>query len=136
LSGNDLKHIFDCVGGAEAAQFCYDAFGQNGGHYSSLQFPPACSRKDVKTSMVVAYTSYGEFFSKFGTDWPAQPENYEFGSKFFELSEAMLAEGKLEPHPARIGEGGLAVYPTVLRSYKFSKLTPIKYRILAISHQK
>lgn len=30
----------------------------------------------------------------------------------------------------------LAVYPTVLRPYKFSKSTPIKYWILAISHQK
>jgi hypothetical protein len=29
-----------------------------------------------------------------------------------------------------------AVLPIVLRPYKFSKSRPIKYRILAISHQK
>jgi hypothetical protein len=29
-----------------------------------------------------------------------------------------------------------SVYPKVLLPYKFSKLRPIKYRILAISHQK
>ena len=107
LSGNDLKYVFDCFGAGDAPGFCFDAFGRNGGHYSSLQFPPACNRKDVKTSMVVAYTSFGKFFSKFGRDWPAQPENYEFGSKFFELAEALLAEGKLKPHPVRIGKGGI-----------------------------
>jgi hypothetical protein len=30
----------------------------------------------------------------------------------------------------------MSVFPIVLRSYKFSKSRPIKYRILAISHQK
>ena len=34
------------------------------------------------------------------------------------------------------GERYESVFPIVLRPYKFSKSRPIKYRILAISHQK
>ena len=50
--------------------------------------------------MVFAYTAYGEAFSKFGHKSPAKFEDYLYASKFFDICEVLLAEGKLKPHPS------------------------------------
>jgi NADPH:quinone reductase-like Zn-dependent oxidoreductase len=98
---DQLGLIFDCVGEKNSPSFCFEAMGQSGGKYSSL-LPPAteCPRKDIAVSMVFAYTAYGEAFAKFGHEFPAKLEDYVYASKFFDICEALLAEGKLKPHPS------------------------------------
>jgi hypothetical protein len=43
----------------------------------------------------------------FGFDFPQDTETYEFVSEFVTLSEKLLAEGKLKPHPLLLRPGGL-----------------------------
>lgn len=60
---------------------------------------------------LLAYTSFGEEFSKFGANWPAVPEHYEMGVKFWELNGKLLKDGKVKPHPVTVREGGLQGVP-------------------------
>jgi hypothetical protein len=81
--------------------------GKSGGKYSSLLFPVECPRKDIVLSMVFAYTAYGEAFTKFGHEAPANNGDYLYASKFFDICEVLLAEGKLKPHPSARRPNGL-----------------------------
>lgn len=104
---DQLGLIFDCVGDNNAPSFCYQVMGKSGGKYSSLLFPEDCPRKDIAVSMVFAYTAYGEAFTKFGHESPAKIEDYVYASRFFDICEALLAEGKLKPHPSARRPNGL-----------------------------
>lgn len=105
---DQLGLIFDCVGEKNSPSFCFDAMGKSGGKYSSL-LPPTteCPRKDIAVSMVFAYTAYGEAFAKFGHEFPAKMEDYVYASRFFDICEVLLAEGKLKPHPIALEPNGL-----------------------------
>jgi len=104
---DQLGLIFDCVGEGKTPSFCYEAMGKPGGNYSSLLFPVECPRKDIVVSMVFAYTAYGEAFTKFGHEFPVKLEDYLYASKFFDICEVLLAEGKLKPHPSARRPNGL-----------------------------
>ncbi len=52
-------------------------------------------------------TFLGESFDKFGKHMPASLEDFEFAKMFTGLTERLLAEGKLKPHPVKLCEGGL-----------------------------
>jgi hypothetical protein len=104
---DQLGLIFDCVGGKNSPRFCYEAMGKSGGKYSTLLFPVDCPRKDIVLSMVFAYTAYGEAFTKFGHESPAKLEDYFYASRFFDICEVLLAEGKLKPHPSARRPNGL-----------------------------
>ncbi|KAH5645252.1 hypothetical protein HBI51_112990 [Parastagonospora nodorum] len=104
---DQLGLILDCVGESNSPSFCYEAMGKSGGKYSTLLFPVDCPRKDIVVSMVFAYTAYGEAFTKFGHDSPAKFEDYLYASKFFDICEVLLAEGKLKPHPSARRPNGL-----------------------------
>jgi hypothetical protein len=71
----------------------------------------AWPRKDVKVSAVLAYTTFGEAFSKFGMDFPPIKEHFDYGVMFWKLNTQLLAEGKIKPHPVTKGTGGLAGIP-------------------------
>jgi hypothetical protein len=104
---DQLGLIFDCVGEKNSPSFCYEAMGKSGGKYSTLLFPVDCPRKDIAVSMVFAYTAYGEAFTKFGYDSPAKLGDYLYASKFFDICEVLLAEGKLKPHRSVLRPNGL-----------------------------
>jgi hypothetical protein len=104
---DQLGLIFDCIGAKDSPSFCYEAMGKSGGKYSTLLFPVDCHRKNITVSMVFAYTAYGEAFTKFGYEAPANPEDYLYVSKFFDICEVLLAEGKLKPHPSALRPNGL-----------------------------
>lgn len=81
-------------------------------HVATMLPTDTWPRPDVKATAVLAYTSAGEAFSKFGIDFPVMPGHFEFGCKFWKLSEELLAQGKLVPHPVALREGGLAGIPS------------------------
>jgi len=74
-------------------------------HYGCI-LSTKCPREDVKSTFTLMYTLISEDFSKYGQDWPTSKDDYEFGKKWMNLTEKLLAEGKLKPHPKRIGTGG------------------------------
>ena len=71
----------------------------------------AWPRKDVKTHVILAYTTFGEEFYKFGTTFPPLKEHFDMGVMFWKLNAKLLAEGKIKTHPAIVGENGLDGVP-------------------------
>ena len=53
------------------------------------------------------YTIFDDAFTKAGKEFPANRKDFEFSKKFFNITEKLLAEGKLKTHPAAVGEKGL-----------------------------
>ena len=68
-------------------------------------------RKEVNVRWMLAYTSFGEEFFKFGTTWPAVPDHYEMGVKFWALDAESLNQGKVKLHPVTVRDGGLLLLP-------------------------
>lgn len=105
-AGGDLRHILDCVGEGVSPNFCYEVMGPSGGKYSTFLPPQEGDRKEIQASMVMAYNAYGSDYHKFGLDFAADAETYLFTSMFCEFTEGLLAQGRFQPHPVTLGEGG------------------------------
>jgi hypothetical protein len=63
-------------------------------------------REDVK-AVFLGYTALGEPYTFRGEQWPVVPEDYELVKKVLALSEGLLEERKIKPHPAAVRLGGL-----------------------------
>lgn len=61
----------------------------------------------IHTDEMVCSTVFGEAHDKLGEHVPAKPEDFEFTKKFWQISQKLLATGKLRPHPIRLGKNGL-----------------------------
>ena len=141
IVGNKLKFVFDCIGETPAPSFCFSCMSTEGGRYITVDKPQKSPRENIETLRVTGQTAYGEhceikgsgFFpgSDFGMDFPAQPEHYEFCTKFFASSARLLAEGKLKTHPADIRNGGLEAVVEGLKDLKEGRVSGQKlvYRI-------
>lgn len=113
LTHNRLYHVFDCVSTDESARICADALSNDVverkpiyGAVLYCTFP----RDDVQVNVTVAHTIFGESFTKpeLGPEnFPANAEDYEFGKKFWKLSEKLLTEGMFQVHRPDIRSGGL-----------------------------
>lgn len=53
------------------------------------------------------YTALGEPIDRWGVKLDPIPENYEHAKMFFKLTEKLLEERKIVPHPATVGADGL-----------------------------
>ncbi|KAF2648584.1 putative zinc-binding oxidoreductase ToxD [Lophiostoma macrostomum CBS 122681] len=92
-------------------------------------------RKDVEATAILAYTQLGKPFTKFGIDFPAFPDHYDFGVKSWKLSNELLSAGKLVPHPVAFRSGGLAGIPNGLAEHAAGKVKGVKlvYRVSDVS---
>lgn len=104
---DQLAHVFDCVSEGSSPAIANEAIGSKGGKYSTLLFTEDLPREDVVTARTLGYIAVGEPFNKFGVEWPRDPASVEFSTKFASLTEELLAQGKIKPHPADVREGGL-----------------------------
>ncbi|KAK8249448.1 chaperonin 10-like protein [Phyllosticta capitalensis] len=107
---NSLYFAFDCISEGSSPQICADALSTETSSqkpaYSALltvKFP----RQDIDHRYTLGYTVVGEEFTKFGHNFPAKKEDYEFGKMFWALSQKLLEEGKFRVHQPDIREGGL-----------------------------
>ncbi|KAK5656800.1 hypothetical protein OQA88_4348 [Cercophora sp. LCS_1] len=104
---NSLAHVLDCISSKESAEICSAAIGANGGTVSHL-FPVQYGREGVQAKHTIGYTVLGEYFRVGDArEFPAQPQDFEFGKKFWALSERLLAEGQIRAHPPDVGKDGL-----------------------------
>ncbi|KAG0650529.1 Trans-enoyl reductase lepG [Hyphodiscus hymeniophilus] len=108
----NIKHVEICLGYnplRDIPQICADALSDDpgtAGQYSCIltaDFP----REDVKSTFTLMYTMFGEEFDKYGENWPASKEDYNFAKRWMELTEKLVAQGKLRPHPVKLCPGGL-----------------------------
>lgn len=120
---DNLKLVFDTISEKSSVAISCAALSTQGGHYSS--FPPvkARPRDDVKYSSTLAYTALGV---KFSDDYPASQADYEFGVKFWRLSEELINSGKIKAHPVEVRAGGLDVVPQGLQDLKDGNISGVK----------
>ncbi|KAK5115717.1 hypothetical protein LTR62_000806 [Meristemomyces frigidus] len=105
-TSDKLTKAFDCISEGASPNICSEAIGSKGGKVSDL-LPTKRDRTDVENQMTLAYTTFGEDF-KFGPQpYPANKEDLEFGSKFWEITRGLLESGKVKVHPVQVGKGGL-----------------------------
>ena len=127
-----MKLIWDTISLESSAKICAEALSSDpsGARYGSI-LPVKFPREGVETTMTFMYTIFNDAFEKGGNKTPAVPEDFEFAKKFFEITEKLLAEGKLKTHPEKVGPKGLEGVLQGLQDLKNDKVTGQKlvYRI-------
>ncbi|KAK4543082.1 hypothetical protein LTR36_005859 [Oleoguttula mirabilis] len=106
VTDGKLKTVFDTVATESTAAICADAIGLGGGTSCTL-LPVSSPREDVKCIFFLGYDLKGESYIFEGDAYPAKPEVFAFAKRFTSLGEKLWAEGKWQPHPQRVGGGGL-----------------------------
>ncbi|KAL9130696.1 MAG: hypothetical protein Q9217_001175 [Psora testacea] len=107
---NSLAYVLDTITNAQSMKLCYSAIGRAGGKYTALElYPEHChTRKTVKPDWVMGITMIGkEIALGNGYHRAPSPEHRLFGAELFGMIQRLLDGGKLKPHPARLGQGGL-----------------------------
>ncbi|KAJ3531832.1 hypothetical protein NM208_g8107 [Fusarium decemcellulare] len=106
-----LKLAWDCQSTEQSAEFIARTLSPEGGHISTLLPVKAAKLEHINSNLKVElslyYKVFGEKYAYFG-EKPAEPEMYEFGKKFWELSRELYAQGKVKPirvYKNRGGEG-------------------------------
>lgn len=91
-----------------------------------IDFP----RDDVQNKFFLGYTVANEDFEIEGEVWPADPEDFELGKKFFSLTEKLLEQGIIKPHPLSVRHGMEGILDG-MQEMKDGKVSGVKlvYRI-------
>lgn len=105
---DSLKLAWDTISLKSSAEICSEALSSDatGTRYGSI-LPVKFPREGVESKMTMMYTIFGEEYEKAGRTSPASPEDFAFAKKFFGITEKLLAEGKLQTHPEKVGANGL-----------------------------
>jgi hypothetical protein len=105
LTKNDLHLVYDTIAKPSTAAICAEALSSlPGGLYVcllSVKFP----RADVNNVFFLGLTIGGELFEISGEVFPPVLEDYELAKKFYALTEKLVEDGKIKPHPADIRVG-------------------------------
>lgn len=121
-TGDKLGLVFDCISEGNSTSIAAAALSSKGGHLTTLLPVKDFPREDVKLSMTFAYTALGE---KFNDNFPAKPEDYEFGSKFWKAAEELFNSGKIVAHPTEVRKG-LEGVPQGLKDLEDGKVSGTK----------
>ncbi|KAF5023793.1 hypothetical protein F66182_4149 [Fusarium sp. NRRL 66182] len=108
-TNNKLRLAWDTISIQDSSRICAEALTSLSSAepvYGTL-LPIKSPRQDVRSIATVFHTTFGKDF-KFGSqDFPASKEDYEFGKSFYSLAEQLVAQGRIRPHPSRVGNNGL-----------------------------
>ncbi|KAF1966889.1 GroES-like protein [Bimuria novae-zelandiae CBS 107.79] len=110
----ELYYVLDCVSTESSFKLIAEALPETPNQpvkVVTLLPTGTWPRKDIAATAILAYTSFGKLFTKFGVDFPAVPPHFEFGVMFWKLSQQLLGEGRIKPHPIALRKGGLAGIP-------------------------
>jgi hypothetical protein len=77
----------------------------------------------VTSIFFLGYTAVGEDFEFEGKEWKADSQDFELAIEVANLTENLLAEGKLKPHPGEVREGGLEQIDSGLQDLKSGKVS-------------
>ncbi|KAI9742876.1 MAG: hypothetical protein M1818_003605 [Claussenomyces sp. TS43310] len=131
---NALHYVLDTISTESSFKICADALPKESTEelkLAALLPLTAWPRDDVNAQSVLAYTTFGEAFTKFGMDFPPIKEHFEFGEMFWKLNAKLLAEGKIKPHPVSVQAGGLQGVPAGIREMATGSVSGSKlvYRV-------
>ncbi|KAK7185651.1 hypothetical protein PSPO01_08337 [Paraphaeosphaeria sporulosa] len=122
-TNDSLKLAFDTISEKGSSEVCCDAISSKGGMNTSLLPVKNFPRADVRNGHTLAYTALGE---KFAEQFPANQNDFDFGVRFWRLSEELFNSGKIRAHPTEVREGGLAAIPKGLDDLKEGRVSGVK----------
>ncbi|KAF5989880.1 protein TOXD [Fusarium bulbicola] len=108
-TNNKLRLAWDTISIPDSARICAEALSSSSSEtpvYGSL-LPTKNPRADVTSIATVFQTMFGRAFNFGGQHMPASKDDYEFGKSFYGLAEQLIAQGRIQPHPGRVGRDGL-----------------------------
>lgn len=103
-TNNALKHAWDCAGNGEA--ICGGALSSTEpSHYAAINRPEEENIDTLKKVnplvgepiFTLGYTCFGEDFVKAETEFKGNPEEREQNSKFMDIVQELLEQGKVVP---------------------------------------
>lgn len=109
---NKLTLAFDCTPTEDSARLCAKALSDTAEkvkYCGILQIDAAvltAVNPRVEVSMPLAYTVFGHAFKRYGLQFPDAPQDYEFGTQWWETSREMLAAGKVKVVRTDVNRGG------------------------------
>ncbi|KAK2042904.1 NAD(P)-binding protein [Colletotrichum somersetense] len=106
-----LGLALDCITDTSSMALCYEALGSKGGRYVGLDFFPlrGHTRRSVVPDWVCTYTQFGNpvaWAPPYKLD--ARPEDLRCAKAWYAVSQRLLDEGRIDPHPREDRSGGLA----------------------------
>ncbi|RAL02588.1 zinc-binding alcohol dehydrogenase family protein [Aspergillus ibericus CBS 121593] len=94
-----LKLCFDTVAMAVSAQFCAEALtSKAGGRYHTLQ-ELRSPRRDVRSTVSMAYTVAGDAYTMGPQKVPAKPNDVKHHYMWKSIFQELLHQGKIKTHP-------------------------------------
>ena len=129
-TNNNLTTVFDTVSTEATATICANAIGPDGGKYCNL-LGVDCPRPDVESTFFLGYSMSGESYISEGETYEAQPEDFTFATKWYDLAERLWAEGKWQPHPQSVRSGGLLGAVDGMQEMREGRISGVKlvYRV-------
>jgi NADPH:quinone reductase-like Zn-dependent oxidoreductase len=132
-TNDSLSLALDCISEGDSAKICEEAMSSNGGTYTCLlkSAKELLSRNDIEKKHTSGYTVFGEAFDKLGAHVPAKPEDFKHAKMFWKLTEELFEQGKVRPHPVRVGKDGLVGVFDGLLEMRNGKVSGVKlvYRV-------
>ncbi|CAN8105227.1 unnamed protein product [Discula destructiva] len=124
---DSLRHVLDCVTQAESMKLSYDAIsGKEGGKYVALDpFPTTIqyTRRDIEAEWLMIFSLFGNPVKLSGVyGRPARPLDRQFASVMYPLAERLIAEGRLNPHPVEVRQGGLSAMAEGIEDLRNNKV--------------
>lgn len=130
---DSLRVALDCISEGESPRICEQAISSKGGTITYLlkSAHDLQTRTDVEKKHTSGYQVFGESFDKLGEHIPANPEHFEHTKKFWSLTEKLVHEGKIKPHPVKVGKDGLVGVFDGLQQGRDGKISGTKliYRV-------
>ncbi|PVH97219.1 oxidoreductase-like protein [Periconia macrospinosa] len=124
-----LPYVLDCVSTADSYKLIASALPETleaPAQMVTLLPADAWPRKDITPTVLLAYTSFGKAFTKFGVDFPPIPAHFDFGVKWWSFSREILASGKVKTHPVALRGGGLGGIPNGIEEHAKGQVRGVK----------
>ncbi|KAI2897944.1 hypothetical protein CBS63078_7789 [Aspergillus niger] len=134
---DNLKLCFDTVAMASSAQFCAEALtSRSGARYHTLQ-ELRCPRRDVRSTVSMAYTVVGEPYTMGPQKVPAKPIDMKHHLLWQSVFQDLLDQGKIKTHPVSKQPYGLKGVLSGLDLLRENKVRGQKlvYRVDETPHQ-
>lgn len=134
---DSLRLCFDTIAMAASALFCAAALtSKSGAHYHTLQ-ELRCPRRDVRSTVSMAYTTVGEPYLMGPQKVPARPNDAKHHKVWQPIFQDLLNQRKIKTHPVSKQPYGLKGVLNGLELLRENKVRAQKlvYRVDETPHQ-
>lgn len=136
LTNDNLRLCWDTISVDTSAKVCAAALSSSSppnhrcryGILAAVESP----RDDLEVTRTLMYTIFNEtFHHQGGREFPASQEDFEFARMFLGMVQQLLQEGRIKPHPEKVGDEGLVGVLRGMEDMKNGKVSRQKlvYRV-------